>query len=124
MEEGDIEQEQLRDLEVEAQTNFHEEKDTSREALAGKWLGFIRTVNGKNTGADDRDIKRLLSVSKSLHGIPTSKRGDVYRYFLKKLDSKLRKELRVRLVKYREAVEAYHFAKVRNFSGLGLMVYN
>ncbi|RDL41661.1 p-loop containing nucleoside triphosphate hydrolase [Venustampulla echinocandica] len=111
MEEGDIEKEQLRELEMEAQTNIHEEKESNREALTGKWLGFIRTVNGRGSGIDDRDIKKLLSASNSLHSIPAPKRGDVYRYLVKKLDNKMRRELRARLVKYREAVDSYHFAK-------------
>lgn len=110
MEEGDIEHEKLQELEDEARGDSQEDRE--REALTGVWLGFTRTVTGRDTGIDSKDIKKLLAAKKSLHSIPAAKRGDVYRYFIDKLNRIMRKLLKEQLAKYEEAVIGLRFAKV------------
>jgi hypothetical protein len=109
MEEGDIEREQLQELEEEVAADT---KDRELEALTGIWVPFNRTVTGRDTGMDDREIKKLLASKKSLHKIPTAKRGDVYRYFIKKLNREMKRSLRVLFEDYQKATKDLQFARV------------
>ncbi|KAF4633146.1 hypothetical protein G7Y89_g4966 [Cudoniella acicularis] len=111
MEEGDIEQEQLQELEAEAGALTQEARDSDREALKGTWLGFSRTVTGRDTGIEDREVKKLLTSHSSLHNIPLAKRGNVYRYFVHKLNSKMRRELKTNFAEYKTAVENARLAR-------------
>jgi hypothetical protein len=111
LEEGDIEQEQLKDMEAEAGALRQDENDI-KEALSGTWLPFSREVNGRDTGMEDKEIKKLLFVNKSLHGILAAKRGDIYRYLIRKLDSKMKRDLKGLLAKYRRDVDNLRIAKV------------
>lgn len=61
---------------------------------------------------DSRDAKKLLAKHKSLHTIQAARRGDVYKYWLKKLDIKIKTDLRALLIRYRTAVDDLRLAKV------------
>jgi hypothetical protein len=111
LEEGDIEMEQLKDLEAEAGA-LRQDESGPKEALAGTWLGFTREAIGRDTGIEDKEIKRLLATNKSLHGIPAAKRGDTYRYLVRKLDSKMKRDLKALLAQYRRDVDNLRIAKV------------
>ena len=111
LEEGDIEQEQLKDLEAEAGALRDDEK-SDREALRGPRLVFLRESNGRDSGLEDKEVKRLLSANKSLHSIPAAKRGATYRYLVKKLDNKIKRDLKDLLSKYRKDVDRLTIAKV------------
>jgi hypothetical protein len=111
LEEGDIEMEQLRDLEAEAGA-LRQDESGPKEALTGTWLGFTREASGRDTGVEDKEIKKLLQHNKSLHGIPAAKRGDTYRYLVRKLDSKMKRDLKTLLAQYRRDVDNLRIAKV------------
>jgi hypothetical protein len=100
----------LKDLEAEAGALRQEEG--FKEGLSSTWLGFARSVNGRDTGVEDKEIKKLLASNKTLHGIPASKRGDTYRYLVRKLDSKMKRDLKYLLMKYRKDVDNLRIAKV------------
>ncbi|KAH6674807.1 P-loop containing nucleoside triphosphate hydrolase protein [Halenospora varia] len=111
MEEGDLEQEQLQELENEAATDTRDDRDSDREALKGTWLGFSRTVTGRDTGVEDKEIKKILATHKDLHNIPVAKRGDIYRYWVEKLNRKMKKELKLLMAEYRKAIDNLKLTK-------------
>ncbi|KAG9231336.1 P-loop containing nucleoside triphosphate hydrolase protein [Amylocarpus encephaloides] len=122
LEEGDIETEQLKELEDEVGAQAREEAD--RECLSGQWVQFMRTKNGRDTGIPDKNIKALLHKNGYLHGIPAARRGDVYRYWVRKLDAMVRRELRILLDKYARDVNDLRLAKwsanIKFMSHLGI----
>ncbi|KAH8660848.1 P-loop containing nucleoside triphosphate hydrolase protein, partial [Tricladium varicosporioides] len=111
LEEGDLEQEQLQELANEVAADTRDDRDFDREALKGKWLGFSRTMTGRDTGVEKKEIKKLLAIYKDLHMIPVAKRGDIYRYWVEKLNRKLKKELKLLITDYKKAVDNLKLTK-------------
>ncbi len=115
MEEGDIEFEQLQELEqqmVEADGSNDKDKDFG---LNGEWVPFRRKHTGRHQGSvDESSVKKLLGSLKSdnLYHIPVARRGEVYRYFEKQLDEIMMLQLQQSLQKYKQYVEGYSITKV------------
>jgi len=113
MEELDIEFEQLKELEEEMKP----EVDGELEGLSREWVPFRRKVTGRHTGPINiKIIRKLLASKRNLYDIPVATRGEVYRYFEKKMNEIMLKELRSRLKEYQSAVQNLTIAKVRRHS--------
>ena len=110
LEEGEIEQVVVSALDQEARGDQFE-----RDGLTGTYIHFSRTHTGRNTGVPDEEIRKLLRKghqgSRDLHAVPIGKRGDTYRYLLKQLDKKMRKNMKLRLSEYNDAVNKFRLTK-------------
>jgi hypothetical protein len=110
MEEGEIEQEVVSALDQEARPADQED---DKDALSGEYLQFGRMWTGRNTGIPDDEIYKLLKRHKhDLHGVPLVKRGDTYRYMLKRLGEKMRRKMKSKLQQYIEATNRLRLMKV------------
>ncbi|KAJ5035137.1 uncharacterized protein L3040_008396 [Drepanopeziza brunnea f. sp. 'multigermtubi'] len=107
LEEIDVELEQLRDLEEANDDRGFDEKD-GNFALGGNWFPFERRHTGLHSQpVDDAKIKKLLEKRKSLYAIPLGRRGEVYRYFERRIDAVMVAELRQIFEKYQRCVDDY-----------------
>lgn len=110
MEEGEIEQEVISALDQEARPADNED---DKDALTGEYAQFGRRWTGRNTGIPDEEILRLLKRHKhDLHGVPVVKRGDTYRYLLKRLGDKMRKKMKSRQAEYIKVTNRLRLMKV------------
>ncbi|KAL2062469.1 hypothetical protein VTL71DRAFT_6735 [Oculimacula yallundae] len=112
LEEGDIEAEQLRQLEQEAADASSPEDKEVEFGLGGPWVPFGRKVTGRHTAAVvDSAARRKLSRCKDLFEIPLSDRGQMYRYFEKQMNKIVMQKLQEYLVKYKRYVEDNYITK-------------
>lgn len=111
LEEMDVELEQLRDLEESEDRGFDEKE--ADFALPGVWAPFKRRYTGRHNGPiNEPKIEKLLEKHKSLHTIPQSDRGQVYRYFEQKLNTIMLAALEPLFEKYKKYVDEYSVTKV------------
>jgi hypothetical protein len=114
MEEADIKFEQPEGLlaEIAAEAGFDSAEENTKDALKGTWIPFGRRHTGRHQGAvDERRVKHFLKKD-HLFSILESRRGEVYRFWEKKLNEEMALKLRAHLKHYEETVRNYHVAKV------------
>jgi hypothetical protein len=115
MEEEEIQFEQPEGLlaEIAAEAGFDSVEENTKDALMGTWIPFGRRHTGRHHGAvDERRVKHLLKKNDHLFSIPESSRGEVYRFWEKKLNEEMAFKLRAHLKHYQETVRNYQVAKV------------
>jgi hypothetical protein len=116
MEEEEIHFEEPEGLlaEIAAEAGFDSTEENPKDALMGTWIPFERRHTGRYHGAvDERRVKHLLKKNDHLFGIPESRRGEVYRFWEKKVNEEMAVKLRAHLKHYEETVRNYQVAKVR-----------
>lgn len=119
LEEEDITYEQAQTLAKELNGTEDREGDAplkdedDNERLRGDWFPFMRKYTGKHVPpVTETRIRKLLEKTTSLNKIAKHLRGEVYRYWEKKLDEIALKELRWRLEQYQSSVENYQVTTV------------
>jgi helicase required for RNAi-mediated heterochromatin assembly 1 len=115
MEEEEIQFEQPEGLlaEIAAEAGFDSSEENTKDALIGTWIPFGRRRTGRHHGVvNDRRVKKLLKENDHLFSIPESSRGEVYRFWEKKLNEEIALKLRAHLRYYQETVRNYQVAKV------------
>lgn len=83
------------------------------ERLRGDWLPFMRKYTGKHVApVSETRIRKLLDKNTSLNKIAKPLRGEVYRYWEKKLYEISLTQFRSHLKRYQCSVESYQVARV------------
>ncbi|TVY75609.1 Helicase required for RNAi-mediated heterochromatin assembly [Lachnellula suecica] len=108
MEEGEIEQEIISALDQETRG---QESEVDKDGLTGIYVPFGRTHTGRYSGIPDDDMNKLLRKHKDLHGVPVGKRGDLYRWLLKRLGEKMRRKMKNKLGAYNHACDKVRLTK-------------
>jgi len=117
MEEEEIHFEEPEGLlaEIAAEAGFDSAEESPKDVLMGTWMPFGRRHTGRYHGAvDERKVKQFLKKNDHLFGIPESRRGEVYRFWEKKVNEEMAIKLRAHLKHYEETVRNYQVAKVRH----------
>ncbi len=117
VEESDIEFEQLQELERQMVAEDGTQSNKDLDGLNGVWLPFGRQQTGKHVSQtfpiNEKRIRRKVARVKNLYDIPTTERGEFYRYFEKQLNESMLCKLKGLLKNYQHNVEEYQIAKVR-----------
>jgi helicase required for RNAi-mediated heterochromatin assembly 1 len=103
----DPEFEQLQELEVEA----GKKDDDDIDALNGLWIPLQETFTGRRSTTSTKKIQRLLKAKNNLWDIPISCRGDIYRYFQRKIKEEAVSDFRAHSHKYLNKAEDVKIAK-------------
>lgn len=117
MEEEDISFEQARLLALELDGNENDPdspaKDQDSDALGGVWVPFKRKFTGCEAHVSDVKMKGILKKTSDLNRIEKGPiRGEIYRYWEKKLNIIALRELRAHLTEYHKMVRDYQVTKV------------
>jgi helicase required for RNAi-mediated heterochromatin assembly 1 len=118
LEEGDVEyEEQVEDIGNEFKADFSEEVNNldDDEGLEGEWLPFLRKFTGRHSHPQtlsDKKIKQKIASWKNMYDIPVGQRGEVYRFLEKEMNKIVLKDLKARLIKYQDYVNAWTVTKV------------
>ncbi|KAL3422659.1 helicase required for RNAi-mediated heterochromatin assembly 1 [Phlyctema vagabunda] len=109
----DLEFEQLQELELE---NGEPPEPDDADALRGTWVPFTQRWTGRQSGRGltekkIRKIKQKLSKTRNLWDILPEDRGDVYRFLLKELYSKVGAIFRGHLRTYSRELNDFRIAR-------------
>lgn len=102
------------EAELAQEIGGYAEKDDF-DALNGIWLGYRRTFTGKHYGTKKEKAMKNLLQKKDLYEIHVSQRGEVYRYWEKRVLAIVLKQVKDHMKEYRETVEMFQITKVGDF---------
>lgn len=112
LEESDAEFEQLQQVELEGEENAG---DKEMEYFHGTKLMYLRKLTGRShPGVDDRKVKKLLSSNQNLYDIPMGMRGQIYRYWEKRLNKSILAKLKEQLRDYKSLMDEFRAVKWHN----------
>ena len=99
------------ELEEETRAFANDEYDV--EGLPGVWVPFTRQYTGRPVSSLGAiKIKKYLDNHSNLMDVPEGHRGAFYRYWEKKLDNLILKQLKVKLREFETCVNKLRDAKV------------